>query len=214
MYQNGVRYTAYVCSCIHILMIREDHSKYCWLYATYEIAAEQASNLIIYRCAPFGTPKQLISDGPRHFKNDSIRMLTRALQVPHHFTLPYTPWSNDGFERLGKELLRNFRALVSELGIWFGEWTDLLPLVQSALNNEPSPERKKITPIRAFTGMEPSTPISTFSRSETMESVTYRSWTTYWATAHEYWLVSCPILQLTKYVSEYLSNYTKKYQLE
>lgn len=54
-------------------------------------------------------------DGPTHFKNETLRLVAKGLQVPHHFTLPYSPWSNGAVERLGKEMLRFFRSVVSEL---------------------------------------------------------------------------------------------------
>ena len=84
-------------------------------------------------------------------KNETVRLLTKGLKVPHHFTLPYTPWSNGSIERLGKELLRVFRSVISELRMRFEEWPDLVPLVQSAINNAPSPQRGGVAPITVFT---------------------------------------------------------------
>ena len=74
-----------------------------------------------------------MSDKPTHFKSETVRAVTRGLKVPHHFTLTYTPWSNGAVQRLGKEPLRAFRSIVSELQMKFEEWPDLLPVVQSAL---------------------------------------------------------------------------------
>eukprot|EP00171_Calliarthron_tuberculosum_P004016 IDg4016t1 len=39
----------------------------------------------------------------------------KALKVPHHFTLSYSPWINGAVEHLGKKLLRVFRSVCSEL---------------------------------------------------------------------------------------------------
>lgn len=47
--------------------------------------------------------------------NATLRMLDKGLRTPHHFTLPYFPWSNGAIERLGKELLRVARSILSEL---------------------------------------------------------------------------------------------------
>lgn len=69
-----------------------------------------------------------MSDGPTHFRNKTLREVSRRMKVPHHFTLPYTPWSNGGIERVSKELLRLFRATLSELQMDHSEWPDLLPL--------------------------------------------------------------------------------------
>ena len=93
-------------------------------------------------------------------------------QGSHHFTLPYTPGSDGAVERLGKELLRVFRSIVSELQMRFEEWPDLLPVVQSALNNGPSPQRRDISPITSFLGRDPTPPIGTFLRTKNTETVT------------------------------------------
>lgn len=52
------------------------------------------------------------------------------------------------------------------------EWAELLPLVQCALNNTPSPQRGNISCITAFTGMDATKPISPFYRSRTLSTVT------------------------------------------
>lgn len=48
---------------------------------------------------------------------------------------------------------------------------DLLPLIQSSLNNSPSPERGNVSLITAFTEMEPSPPISTSMRLSTASPI-------------------------------------------
>ncbi len=70
---------------------------------------------IIEWASMFVRPKVLMSDGPTHFKNGTLRRISKGLRIPHHFILRYTPWSNGGAEHIGKELLRSFRAIVSEL---------------------------------------------------------------------------------------------------
>jgi transposase InsO family protein len=156
----------------YVLMLRDDHSDYKWFFAFAGESAENAALAIIDWCAAFGVPNCLMSDGPTHFKNETVRLVSKGLKVPHHFTLPYTPWSNGAVERLGRELLRVFRAVASELQMRLEEWPDILPLVQSVLNNAPSPSRGNVAPLTAFTGQDPSPPISTFMRTETAKPVT------------------------------------------
>lgn len=86
---------------------------------------------------------------------------------PHHFTLPYFPWSKEAVERLGKELVEDFCSITSELQMTYEEWSDLLPQVQSAHNNAPAPQHANIAPITEFKGMDLSPPISTYLRSST-----------------------------------------------
>lgn len=152
-------------------MLRDDHSDYKWFFSTAGTIAENAVLGIIDWSAAFNVPNGLISDGPTHVKNENVRLVTKRLRVAHHFTLPYTPWSNKAVERLGKELVRTSRALVSELQMDFKEWPDLLPILQSALNNSPSPIRGSIAPITAFSGMESTPTILTFLRTSTVTSI-------------------------------------------
>lgn len=58
---------------------------------------------IIAWCSALGVPSSLMSDGPTHFKNEKVRLVDRRLRVPPYFTFSFTPWSNSGIERLGKE---------------------------------------------------------------------------------------------------------------
>ena len=122
--------------------------------------------------ADFGAPHGLMSDGPSHFKNETIRLLSKSLRSPHHFTLPYCPWSNGGVERLGKETLRVVRAVLSELQLQHDDWPELIPLVQSAINNAPSPQRNGVAPITAFTGRPPFNPVSVFLCSSDCQPIT------------------------------------------
>lgn len=51
------------------------------------------------------------------------------------------------------------------------EWPDLLTIVQSVLNNAPSPLRGNICPITDFLGRAPTMPTSTFIRTYTVKPV-------------------------------------------
>lgn len=75
-----------------------------------------------------------MSDGPTHFKNAIFRELTKAFNVPHHFSLPYNTWSNFVVVNLVKDLFRNLSSIVSELRMGFDDWPDLLPFIESEQN--------------------------------------------------------------------------------
>ena len=151
----------------YILMVRDDHPDYKWLFPFPTTNAFNAASALVEWCAAFGVPNGFMSDGPTHFRNETLRLLCKSLRVKRHFTLPYTPWSNVAVERLGKELLRVFRAVTSELQMRPEEWPDLLPVVQSTLNQTPSPQRGNYAPVTAFTGAQPTPPIATFIRTTT-----------------------------------------------
>lgn len=95
-------------------MLRDDHSDCKWLFAFPNTNSENAATSIFEWCAAFGVPNGLMSEGPTHFKNEVVRLVTKGLKIPHHFTLPYCPWSSSAVESLGKELLRVCRAFLSE----------------------------------------------------------------------------------------------------
>lgn len=154
------------------LMLRDDHSDYKWLFAFADTSAGHASRATIDWAAAFGVPNGLISDSPTHFKNATVHLVANGLRVPHHFTLPYKVWSNGAIERLGKDLLRVFHSVASELQIRSEEWPELLPVVHSALNNAPSPHRAYTASVSAFTGMYATPPVSTLIRSSKAVPVT------------------------------------------
>ena len=149
----------------YILMLRDDFSSFCWLFPFSTPAAENTALAILEWCSSFKVPRILMSHQGTHFKNETVRELTRLLKVLHHFTLPCSPWRHGAIERLGREVLRVFRATLSELQMAFEEWPDLIPLVQSALNNNSSSQRRNRAPITAFMGAEPGLPLSCFRRS-------------------------------------------------
>ena len=146
----------------YILMVRDDFSGYSWLVPFANADSENAADGLLEWSSTFTIPKGLMTDGGSHFRNETVRRLTRDLRVPHHFTLPYTPWSNGAVERLGKEILRIFRATLSEYQMSHQEWPALVPLLQSALNNSPSPQRKNFSPVTIFTGLTPTLPLSSY----------------------------------------------------
>ena len=78
----------------YVLMLRDDHSDYKCFLAFPNTLAENAATAVIEWCAVFGVPNGLMSDGPTQFRNEVVRLVTKGLKVPHHFTLPYCPWSN------------------------------------------------------------------------------------------------------------------------
>lgn len=97
-----------------------------------------------------------------HFKNKPLRLLGKTLRIPHHFTPLYFSSSNGAVERIGRELLRVARALLSDRVLIPDTCPDTFPIFQSALNNSRSCHPASNAPISAFTGMGPPLPIKTF----------------------------------------------------
>lgn len=139
-------------------MLCDNHYNYRFLFAFPDTSAEHAARAILDWCAAFGVPA-LISDGPMFFKNETFRVVVEGLQGPRPFTLPQTLWSNGRIERLGKELLRVIDTVMSTLRLVHGEWMDLLPLVQSEINNVLSPRRASVLLAIEITGIAASSQI-------------------------------------------------------
>lgn len=89
----------------YVLMLRDEHSNYCRLFACFETSAKHAVTAIVDWCAAFEVRSQLISDRPAHFLNETFRLVGTGLRVAHPFTLPYTLWSIGGVEQRGKNVL-------------------------------------------------------------------------------------------------------------
>lgn len=155
----------------YILMLRYDHSGCNWFYAFLNTSADNPARAMIDSAAAFGVLKGLISDGPMHFKNETVRLLSQGLTAPHHCTLPYRPWSIKGVERLGKWLLPAFRSVTSKLQIRSEKWPDLFLLVRSALSCSPSPHCENVSPATALTGLTAALHESAFFRISICSSV-------------------------------------------
>lgn len=106
----------------------------------------------------------LISNGLTHSNSETLRLVSKERHDSHHFTQPYSSWSELGIERLCKKLLRVFSAKIFELGFEQGKWPDLLSIVQSAINHFPSPQRYGASLIKAMTGLDAWPPMFAFLR--------------------------------------------------
>jgi hypothetical protein len=143
----------------YLLIIKDDLSGYLWLVPS--IAADTAATVDALSTwfAAFGIAAVWVSDQGSHFKNQVMESLRKSLRTQHHFTTAYTPWANGTVERACREVLRAARALLSEFRLPPDQWPDVARIIQSSLNNSPSPQRGNIAPITAFTGRNPDSPL-------------------------------------------------------
>jgi transposase InsO family protein len=93
-----------------------------------------------------------ISDRGSHFKNEVVQRVQKELKAKHHFTTANCPWSNGTIESACKQVIRAFRAVLSELEVYADEWPDVVNLVQSVLNNSLSTRLNKRTPMQVCSG--------------------------------------------------------------
>lgn len=157
----------------YVLMVHNNHSGYSWLYPASITDYKTAGNALVDQSAAFGSPRQLMSDRPPNFKNDTLGLLCKELRSLQHFTLPYCTWSNSAVACLRKELLRIARAVLSKRNMRHNDWSHLVTLFQLTINNSSSAQSKNLAPITVFTGRLPSIPVATFLRSADFQPVPF-----------------------------------------
>jgi hypothetical protein len=117
-----------------LLVVHCDLTHVCLLYEVTGDTAEQACRGLMQWIGAYGVFDILVTDGPSHFRNQLVEELTRHLGVQHTFSLAHCPWTNGGGERLHREVLRTFKALLNTVGKPPTAWRDIVPAVQLALN--------------------------------------------------------------------------------
>jgi hypothetical protein len=156
----------------YLLLIKDDLSGYLWLLPSASADAAATVDALSLWFAAFGVATTWVSDRGSHFKNLVIDALRKSLRTQHHFTTAYSPWANGTVERACREVLRATRALLSEFQLRPNQWPDVARIVQSIINNSPSPQRGNIAPITAFTGREPDSPLQSLVHSTTGTTMT------------------------------------------
>jgi hypothetical protein len=84
----------------------------------------------------------------------------KELKAKHDFTTANGPWSKETIESVCKQVLRAFRAVLSELKMDADEWPEVVNLVQIVLNNSLSTSLNKRTPMKVFTGYAETSPLA------------------------------------------------------
>lgn len=153
-------------------MLRDDHLDYKLFYFCPDSGAENAVTAVSEWCSIFDVPKMLMSNGPTYFKNETLLLVWKDLKVPHHCTLAYWRRSSGAVERLGREVISSLSATLSELRMNRKEWTDLIPIVQSAPNYSTTLQRGNICPVTAVMGRNPAPLLKTFIRFESAKPIT------------------------------------------
>ena len=145
---------------IYVLVLKDDFSGYVWLKPSKEANSETVAENLIAWFSSFGIVPDWVSDQGTHFKNELVKILRDEVKAGHHFTLAYCPWSNGTVEVVCRELIRTTRAVLSEFQLPHSSWSQVLPIVQSVLNNSIIPRLGNRCPLTAFTGLPQNTPLT------------------------------------------------------
>ena len=88
-----------------------------------------------------------------------MQMVSSQLGVAHHFGVANVSWSHGTVERMNREVVKTFRAVLSERLRPPSEWPLALGAVQWALNSA-CRERMRTTPLQRMTERPPATAMS------------------------------------------------------
>ena len=95
----------------YILIIRDDFSSYCWLYAIFSATSAAAVDALTLWIGSFGYMQWIVTDQGTHFVNSLMKGLTSSLHIAHHLVTPYSPLSNGSVERICREVIRSCRVI-------------------------------------------------------------------------------------------------------
>ncbi len=137
----------------YVLVFKADFSGYVWNTPSKEATIEVVVETLISWLSAFGIVSYWVTDRGSHFKNELVKLLQDQVKSGHHFRLAYCPWSNGKVEVVCGKLVRTTRALLSDFQLLHSAWTQLLPIVQSVLNNSVLPRLGNRCPLTAFTGL-------------------------------------------------------------
>jgi transposase InsO family protein len=110
----------------YLLLLKDDLSGYLWLVPCRMADAAATVDALMRWLAVFGVVLLWISDRGSHIKNEVVRRVQKELKAKHHCTTANCPWSYDTIESACKQVIRAFRAVLSELKMYADEWPEVL----------------------------------------------------------------------------------------
>ncbi|GMF41585.1 unnamed protein product [Phytophthora fragariaefolia] len=138
---------------IWIPMVKDGLSHFCELFPCATPTAYIAAEALTLWYARYGMPDTLQFDQGTHFRNEMLKNLSARLKIELSFSPVYSPWLNGTVERLNKDVLQVFRALLMEYSLDQHEWSYLLPAVEANLNHTRVHSLADRSPVEVFTAL-------------------------------------------------------------
>ena len=154
----------------HVLVLMNDASRFIWLEETVSYSMEVAARSELKWCASFGVPKVFTSGGGTHFTVQVMQVVSSRLGVVHHFGVADVSSSHGTVERMNREVVKTFSAVLCERHRPLSEWPLALGAVQWALNSAYC-ERMRTTPFQMMTGRPPATAMSVLAGETVMRGL-------------------------------------------
>ena len=147
----------------YVLVLFDNVSSFVSLQPAASCTSKIAARSILEWMSVLSTPEVFVSDGAPHFKNETLKLVAAKLRASHRFSVVvHSSWSDGTVERMNLEVVRTFRAVMSERGRPLSEWPDSNYAVQFALNSAYR-ERMGAAPFQLMTGRVPRTAFSVFA---------------------------------------------------
>jgi hypothetical protein len=121
----------------YVVVIVDSFSHWTSLVAVRNKSAFDAARALMHVIGNFGAPLKLRSDGGQEFLGAVIVGVSRLMGVSKHVVVPYTPQANGIVERANRAVLERLREMIFSKRLvrhTHHQWSDLLPLVQRAIN--------------------------------------------------------------------------------
>lgn len=138
----------------HVLVLIDAFTKYCVLLPLKTVKAEETRVAFQLFISLFGTPKQIIMDAGKNFKNLSLPEYLDSVGINYHYTTPDVHRSNGQVERYMRTIMNLLRIETKVKS----EWASALWKIQLVLNTTVQ-KSIKTTPLKALIGVEGSTPL-------------------------------------------------------
>jgi transposase InsO family protein len=112
-----------------LLLLKVDLSGYLWLTPCRTADDAATVDALMQWFAVFGVVLLWISDRGIHLNNEEVQRVQKELKAKHHFTTANCPWSNGTIESACKQVIRDFRAVLSKLKTYADEWPEVVNMV-------------------------------------------------------------------------------------
>ena len=110
----------------YLLVLVDTFSGWVEAFPTTNKRAQTVSDLLLQEIIPwFGVSASLQSNNDPEFTSQVSQILSKALDIPWHFHIPYHPQSSGKVERTNHSLKTTLVKLSQELHL---DWVKLLPL--------------------------------------------------------------------------------------
>ena len=100
----------------YLLVLVEDLSRKVELIVSEKADSMTVTQALLYWRARYGLQEGfcLMTDNGSHFTSELVKDVESQLRLSHRFSITYSPWTNGSAEVINSQILKFFKALLSE----------------------------------------------------------------------------------------------------